>query len=140
MLNITKLGLKSLAGHVNAFTKQQTLIISFSTYCDQTNIECVIPDNDERKRPTSKAYTSTLTNRIEILEKMLIERGAEPPPVVYPAKTKNRRSASMIEQPETPDTRKRTKSMHSDGHVPFQHTISQEPHRYVIMERVTFRH
>jgi len=41
---------------------------------------------------------------------MLIERGAEPPPVVYPPKTNVRRDSSVLEEPATQEPRKRTKS------------------------------
>lgn len=59
---------------------------------------------------------------------MLLERGAEPPPVVYPPKTKNRRSSSALEQPATQERRKRTKSENIPIHESTQSFISQIQH------------
>ncbi len=47
----------------------------------------MIKNDDERRRPISRAYMSTLTDRVALLEGMLKDRGAEAPPVVYPPKT-----------------------------------------------------
>ena len=55
--------------------------------CKRAGTECVIKNDDERRRPISRAYMSTLTDRVSLLESMLKERGADPPPVVYPPKT-----------------------------------------------------
>ena len=55
--------------------------------CKRNGTECVIKNDDERRRPISRAYMSTLTDRVALLESMLKDRGADPPPVVYPPKT-----------------------------------------------------
>lgn len=55
--------------------------------CKRAGTECIIKNDDERRRPISRAYMSTLTDRVSLLESMLKERGTEPPPVVYPPKT-----------------------------------------------------
>ena len=55
--------------------------------CKRAGTDCVIKNDDERRRPISRAYMSTLTDRVAVLEGMLKDRGAEPPPVVYPPKT-----------------------------------------------------
>lgn len=55
--------------------------------CKRAGTECIIKNDDERRRPISRAYMSTLTDRVSLLESMLKERGAQPPPVVYPPKT-----------------------------------------------------
>ncbi|KAK5726177.1 hypothetical protein LTR17_012992 [Elasticomyces elasticus] len=55
--------------------------------CKRVGQECVIKNDDERRRPISRAYVSTLTDRVSILENMLKDRGAEPPTVQYPPKT-----------------------------------------------------
>jgi hypothetical protein len=39
-------------------------------------------------RPISKAYMSSLSSRIALLEGMLMEQGVEPPPAVHPPKTR----------------------------------------------------
>ena len=46
-------------------------------------------------RPMSRAYVAALTERIELLEGMLIEIGRQVPPATYPPKTRNETSASM---------------------------------------------
>ncbi|KAK4570500.1 hypothetical protein LTR86_002580 [Recurvomyces mirabilis] len=55
--------------------------------CKRAGQDCVIKNDDERRRPISRAYVSTLTDRVTILESMLKDRGAEPPSVTYPPKT-----------------------------------------------------
>jgi hypothetical protein len=85
-------------------------------------VECIIRADDERKRPTSKAYTNTLTNRIKVLEQMLKEQGEEPPPIVYPPKTKNGAPSTTLEVSEEPEKpRKRSKSNDSGSVI-----VSQE--------------
>ncbi|KAK5169772.1 uncharacterized protein LTR77_005750 [Saxophila tyrrhenica] len=55
--------------------------------CRRAGTECIIKNDDERRRPISRAYMSTLTDRVALLEGMLKDHGSEPPPVVYPPKT-----------------------------------------------------
>ncbi|KAK1077229.1 hypothetical protein LTR33_008261 [Friedmanniomyces endolithicus] len=55
--------------------------------CKRAGQECVIKNDDERRRPISRAYVTTLTDRVSVLETMLKDRGAEPPTVQYPPKT-----------------------------------------------------
>ncbi|KAK0912022.1 hypothetical protein LTR02_003129 [Friedmanniomyces endolithicus] len=55
--------------------------------CKRAGQECVIKNDDERRRPISRAYVTTLTERVSMLETMLKDRGAEPPTVQYPPKT-----------------------------------------------------
>ena len=55
--------------------------------CRRAGTECIIKNDDERRRPISRAYMSTLTDRVALLESMLKDHGAEPPAVVYPPKT-----------------------------------------------------
>lgn len=55
--------------------------------CQRAGSECVIKNDDERRRPISRAYMSSLTDRVAMLEDMLKESGTDPPPVVYPPKT-----------------------------------------------------
>lgn len=56
--------------------------------CKRTGIECIIKNDDERRRPISKAYMSSLLDRINMLESMLLEKGVVLPPAVHPPKTK----------------------------------------------------
>ncbi|KAK6438552.1 hypothetical protein LTR95_005246 [Oleoguttula sp. CCFEE 5521] len=55
--------------------------------CKRTNQDCVIRIDDERRRPISRAYVTTLTDRVSMLETMLKDQGTEPPIITYPAKT-----------------------------------------------------
>src|ERR1700744_3118429 len=55
--------------------------------CRRAGTECIIKNDDERRRPIARAYMSSLTDRVALLESMLKDRGADPPPVVYPPKT-----------------------------------------------------
>ncbi|KAF2138300.1 uncharacterized protein K452DRAFT_301259 [Aplosporella prunicola CBS 121167] len=52
--------------------------------CKRTGASCVIKNDDERKKPISRAYVASLTDRIALLEQMLRDRGIEPPPVIHP--------------------------------------------------------
>ncbi|KAI0160650.1 fungal-specific transcription factor domain-containing protein [Xylariaceae sp. FL1272] len=58
------------------------------TQCRRSGTECVIKNDDERRRPISKAYMSSLSARINMLEDMLLEKGVVPPAAVHPPKTK----------------------------------------------------
>ncbi|KAF2841011.1 hypothetical protein M501DRAFT_930351 [Patellaria atrata CBS 101060] len=54
------------------------------TQCKRSGVQCVIKNDDERRR----AYMCSLTDRVALLEGMLKERGAEPPPANHPPKTR----------------------------------------------------
>ncbi|ORY68580.1 fungal-specific transcription factor domain-containing protein [Pseudomassariella vexata] len=56
------------------------------TQCKKTGAECVIRNDDERRRPISKAYMLSLLDRTSMLEGMLIEHGVDVPPVAHPPK------------------------------------------------------
>ncbi|KAI5360831.1 hypothetical protein Slin15195_G087470 [Septoria linicola] len=55
--------------------------------CARSGTECVIKNDDERRRPISRAYMIALTERVSMLESLLKEKGTEVPPVHYPPKT-----------------------------------------------------
>jgi len=76
------------------------------TQCKRSGVECIIKNDDERrrrvlltfsksidsnssKRPISRAYMCSLTERVALLETMLKERGEEPPPANHPPKTRH---------------------------------------------------
>lgn len=59
------------------------------TACAKSGAECIIKNDDERRRPISKAYMSSLSDRISLLEGMLLEKGVVPPPAAYPPKTRH---------------------------------------------------
>ncbi|KAL2163351.1 hypothetical protein VTH06DRAFT_5408 [Thermothelomyces fergusii] len=68
------------------------------TQCKRTGSTCIIKDDDERRRPISKAYMSSLANRITLLETMLKERGVTPPPAVHPPKTRQEAQARLQQE------------------------------------------
>lgn len=77
------------------------------TACQKTGAECIIKNDDERRRygpwltlgcplltissprPISKAYMSSLSDRISMLEGMLLEKGVVPPPASHPPKSRH---------------------------------------------------
>ncbi|KAI0976924.1 fungal-specific transcription factor domain-containing protein [Xylaria arbuscula] len=62
---------------------------SACTQCKRSGTDCVIKMDDERRRPISKAYVSSLSARIELLESMLEEQGGFIPPATHPPATKH---------------------------------------------------
>ncbi|KAM7221981.1 fungal-specific transcription factor [Rhypophila decipiens] len=68
------------------------------TQCKRSGAECIIRNDDERRRPISKAYMSSLSSRIALLESMLKERGIVPPPAVHPPKTRQEAQAQQQHQ------------------------------------------
>ncbi|KAJ4364079.1 hypothetical protein N0V83_009534 [Neocucurbitaria cava] len=59
------------------------------TQCKRSGVDCVIKNDDERRRPISRAYMCSLTERVALLETMLKERGEELPPANHPPKTRH---------------------------------------------------
>lgn len=52
--------------------------------CKRTGAECIIRNDDERRKPISRAYVASLTERIAVLEDLLRSKGEEPPPAIHP--------------------------------------------------------
>ncbi|KAH7561625.1 hypothetical protein BM1_02729 [Bipolaris maydis] len=92
------------------------------TQCKRSGVECVIKNDDERRRPISRAYMCSLTDRVALLEAMLKERGEEIPPANHPPKT--RHSAPNIEEEPTSPSRKVTE--HTTAHIDNSSPASQE--------------
>ncbi|KAJ4173349.1 hypothetical protein NW754_012356 [Fusarium falciforme] len=67
------------------------------TACQKTGAECIIKNDDERRRPISKAYMSSLSDRISMLEGMLLEKGVVPPPASHPPKSRHEPSGGQPE-------------------------------------------
>ncbi|EEU44221.1 uncharacterized protein NECHADRAFT_74381 [Fusarium vanettenii 77-13-4] len=67
------------------------------TACQKTGAECIIKNDDERRRPISKAYMSSLSDRISMLEGMLLEKGVVPPPASHPPKSRHEPSDGQLE-------------------------------------------
>ncbi|KAF2677369.1 hypothetical protein K458DRAFT_481428 [Lentithecium fluviatile CBS 122367] len=59
------------------------------TQCKRSGVECVIKNDDERRKPISRAYMCSLTDRVSLLEAMLKEQGVEAPPANHPPKTRH---------------------------------------------------
>ncbi|PVH68817.1 hypothetical protein DL98DRAFT_474418 [Cadophora sp. DSE1049] len=110
------------------------------TQCKRSNTECIIKNDDERRRqvclPVSKAYMSALTNRVAMLESMLVETGKELPPANYPPKIRPEappapaapvpQDSDVYEQQHDPDpaaqstTPRSTQDSSSDGDNNYQ--------------------
>ncbi|KAI0869748.1 fungal-specific transcription factor domain-containing protein [Hypoxylon argillaceum] len=92
--------------------------------CKRSGTECVIRMDDERRRPISKAYVSSLSARISMLESMLQENGIAIPPATHPPMTKHEvHSAGSGDdiRVSTIDARRRSKSGASS---PIRHILS----------------
>ncbi|KAH6615763.1 hypothetical protein B0J18DRAFT_289769 [Chaetomium sp. MPI-SDFR-AT-0129] len=91
------------------------------TQCRRTGATCIIKDDDERRRPISKAYMSSLSTRISLLEGMLKDRGVVPPPAIHPPKTRQEAQARQHED--------QSQDGHHDQHQQTNHEpfVSLEP-------------
>jgi hypothetical protein len=86
------------------------------TPCKRSGVECVIKNDDERRRyapekifrnftkptlhrPISRAYVCSLTERVALLEAMLRDRGDEPPPAFHPPKIRDGHQHSIDHSP-----------------------------------------
>ncbi|KAH8655196.1 fungal-specific transcription factor domain-containing protein, partial [Xylariales sp. PMI_506] len=73
------------------------------TQCKRAGTECVIKNDDERRRPISKAYMASLSDRINMLEGLLIDKGVVPPPATHPPKTRQEGGNSQDESSKNSD-------------------------------------
>ncbi|KAI1291546.1 fungal-specific transcription factor domain-containing protein [Xylaria venustula] len=97
---------------------------SACTQCKRSGTECVIKMDDERRRPISKAYVSSLSARIELLESMLEDKGVFIPPAIHPPATKNEtQSASSGDDIRIPNLESRRRSS-SDASQTSRHILS----------------
>ncbi|KAK4236669.1 fungal-specific transcription factor domain-containing protein [Achaetomium macrosporum] len=86
--------------------------------CRRTGSTCIIKDDDERRRPISKAYMSSLSNRIALLEEMLKERGVVPPPAVHPPKTRQEAQARQQQEKQQTQAGEGERSRTSEPYPP----------------------
>ncbi|KAI0410042.1 fungal-specific transcription factor domain-containing protein [Xylaria palmicola] len=94
------------------------------TQCKRSGTECVIKMDDERRRPISKAYVSSLSARIAMLEGMLRERGIAVPPATHPPMTKQEaQSAGSGDEIRVSVIEARRHSK-SDASSPIRHILS----------------
>ncbi|KAL2117595.1 hypothetical protein VTJ04DRAFT_7255 [Mycothermus thermophilus] len=91
--------------------------------CRRTGSTCIIKDDDERRRPISKAYMSSLSNRIALLEEMLRERGVVPPPAVHPPKTRHEAQQARLREEQL---RAQQQQQQLNGSSTTNHTTNPE--------------
>ncbi|KAI1423212.1 fungal-specific transcription factor domain-containing protein [Xylaria sp. FL1777] len=79
--------------------------------------------DDERRRPISKAYVSSLSARIELLESMLEEKGVFVPPATHPPVTRHETHTGSGDEIRIPthEARRRSKS---DASITNHHILS----------------
>ena len=101
----------------NVSARERNALLKYAYHLLVGNLVVLISiqNDDERRRPISRAYMSTLTDRVSLLESMLKERGEDPPPVVYPPKTTR---GSLNADGENSPTRPSMPRQHSTGHEP----------------------
>ncbi|KAI1432839.1 fungal-specific transcription factor domain-containing protein [Xylaria sp. CBS 124048] len=106
------------------------------TQCKRSGTRCVIKMDDERRRPISKAYVSSLSARINLLENMLREHGIVVPPAAHPPMTKHEaQSAGHVAEIRIPNIEPRGWSQ-SDSNSPTRHVLSppDSHHDFTIQE------
>ncbi|KAH6639278.1 hypothetical protein C7974DRAFT_373534 [Boeremia exigua] len=66
--------------------------------CERSSTPCIIKDDDERRRPISRAYVYSLVERVALLEKILRDEGLTVPQPNYPPETRqhSRRSEPTV--------------------------------------------
>ncbi|KAF2265491.1 hypothetical protein CC78DRAFT_493402 [Lojkania enalia] len=89
------------------------------TQCKRSGVKCIIKNDDERRRPISRAYMCSLTDRVALLESMLKERGTEPPPANHPPKTRHgQRAEDPSPNRKTADSQNLPQEQSSPGSQP----------------------
>ncbi|KAK7534550.1 fungal-specific transcription factor domain-containing protein [Phyllosticta citricarpa] len=68
--------------------------------CKRTGATCIIKNDDERRKPISRAYVASLTDRIALLEELLQKKGIEPPPAIHPPRIRPGLPGSEDTSPE----------------------------------------
>ncbi|KAI3319405.1 fungal-specific transcription factor domain-containing protein [Xylariaceae sp. AK1471] len=94
------------------------------TQCKRTGTECVIKMDDERRRPISKAYVSSLSARIDMLEGMLRERGVIVPQAIHPPMTKHEAQSSSSGDEHQMSAVETRRLSNSDTKSPTLHVLS----------------
>ncbi|KAJ9658282.1 hypothetical protein H2201_007841 [Coniosporium apollinis] len=86
--------------------------------CKRSGVECIIKNDDERRRPISRAYVCSLTDRVSLLEEMLREKGAEPPPASHPPQTRTGASQDEETSPQRKQTQPAAPPSNQDNSTP----------------------
>ncbi|KZM20783.1 DNA binding [Ascochyta rabiei] len=68
--------------------------------CERGSATCTIKDDDERRRPISRAYVHSLVERIALLEGLLKDQDLPVPPADHPPETRHR-SRNSRENPSS---------------------------------------
>lgn len=80
------------------------------------------------KRPISRAYMSSLTDRVAMLENMLKERGEEPPPANHPPKT--RQESQQTDEPSRARKATNAQATYNENSSPGSQSSPQEDYTY----------
>ncbi|KAF1810741.1 hypothetical protein P152DRAFT_490398 [Eremomyces bilateralis CBS 781.70] len=72
------------------------------TQCKKSGAECIIKNDDERRRPISRAYMCSLTDRVALLENLLREHNIEPPPAQYPPMSRHMKNEGISPSRQIP--------------------------------------
>ncbi|KAI1179078.1 fungal-specific transcription factor domain-containing protein [Nemania sp. FL0916] len=92
--------------------------------CKRSGTECVIKMDDERRRPISKAYVSSLSARIGMLESMLQENGVVVPPAAHPPMTKHEAQCTGSGDEIRVAAIEASQRSKSDASSPIRHVLS----------------
>ncbi|KAL5401045.1 hypothetical protein PMIN03_011851 [Paraphaeosphaeria minitans] len=99
------------------------------TQCRRSGVECVIKNDDERRRPISRAYMCSLTDRVALLETMLKEQGVEAPPADHPPKTRHAPPEGEASNDRKSDGQQNQQDQSSPG-------SQQSPQEYAELEHI----
>ncbi|KAI2638355.1 fungal-specific transcription factor domain-containing protein [Xylaria nigripes] len=104
--------------------------------CKRSGTNCVIKMDDERRRPVSKAYVSSLSARISLLEGMLREHDVVVPPATHPPMTKHEapQSTNSTEEIRIPTIDARAAWSQSDANSPIRHVLSPPDSHHDFMQ------
>ncbi|KAI0193497.1 fungal-specific transcription factor domain-containing protein [Astrocystis sublimbata] len=92
--------------------------------CKRSGAECVIKNDDERRRPISKAYVSSLSARIALLESMLKKNGIAVPPAIHPPMTKHEAQSTTSGDDHQNSAIEARPPSESDARTPNCHVLS----------------
>ncbi|KAJ4991206.1 fungal specific transcription factor domain-containing protein [Stagonosporopsis vannaccii] len=96
--------------------------------CDRSTTLCIIRDDDERRKPISRAYVYSLVERVALLEQMLEDQGLTVPPANHPPETRHRSRRSK--NTSSADNVSSLSSTPQDSSVSEDHATSP-PHYFV---------
>ncbi|EKG18610.1 Transcription factor fungi [Macrophomina phaseolina MS6] len=84
--------------------------------CQRNGAECIIRNDDERRKLISRAYVASLIERIAQLEELLRRKGEKPPPAIHPPRIRPGLPGYEDHQPERkPDSQETATPSQLDG-------------------------